>query len=432
MLSPLAPLAPSLLPPSPRSLSRVLSISISISISYPRSPCPSLSLPFPLFCRYYTASLLQAPFSDPDVAADWAGFVVDPSAARSAAATPAYPSVWIGGAGSTTQCHYDVSHNMFAQLDGTKRFRLWPPDRHGELWVFPDAHPRARKAQRPIPGADPAPAPVPTAAHADAARPSAAAGAGGGALLRPAVVDVELGPGDVLFVPAFWFHHVEAISELSVSVNVFSESAPKLAAQEVLAGFPLHPLLAAAANAQDQPALVELFAIAADVLCDEAGVAANTAALATPGPAAGPSVGARFLAGVVLSRFLPLGRELLETPPSFPPAADGLPPQADPAAPPAGTDYSAFLAPGFAADLVPAVVDPADELRASLHGVRDRFDRLGHPGVREIVAAHLLELWAVQCVGADGCGALLARAAGLVDERDVFRDCGKRPPTGTL
>ena len=60
--------------------------------------------------------------------------------------------------------------------------------------------------------------------------------------------------------------------------------------------------------------------------------------------------------------------------------------------------------------------------QAGLYGIGDRFDRLGHPGVREIVAAHLLELWAVQCVGADTCGGLLARAAGLVDGHGVFRD----------
>ena len=38
--------------------------------------------------------------------------------------------MWIGGPGSTTQAHYDVSHNLFTQLHGSKRFRLWGPQYH--------------------------------------------------------------------------------------------------------------------------------------------------------------------------------------------------------------------------------------------------------------------------------------------------------------
>ena len=37
----------------------------------------------------------------------------------------------------------------------------------------------------------------------------------------------EVGPGDVLVVPPFWFHHVETLEE-SVSVNVWSD-APEYA-----------------------------------------------------------------------------------------------------------------------------------------------------------------------------------------------------------
>lgn len=37
----------------------------------------------------------------------------------------------------------------------------------------------------------------------------------------------EVGPGDMLVVPPFWFHHVETLSE-SVSVNVWSD-APEYA-----------------------------------------------------------------------------------------------------------------------------------------------------------------------------------------------------------
>ena len=37
----------------------------------------------------------------------------------------------------------------------------------------------------------------------------------------------EVGPGDMLVVPPFWYHHVETLAE-SVSVNVWSD-APEYA-----------------------------------------------------------------------------------------------------------------------------------------------------------------------------------------------------------
>ena len=37
-------------------------------------------------------------------------------------------------------------------------------------------------------------------------------------------VVAEVGPGDMLVVPPFWFHHVETLAE-SVSVNVWSDAS---------------------------------------------------------------------------------------------------------------------------------------------------------------------------------------------------------------
>lgn len=109
---------------------------------------------------------------------------------------PPFLSCWITGAGSTTQAHYDVANNVFVQLHGQKRFTLYPPTQHLELSLFPDSHPRARKSQLEV--------------------------------LPPGQgQELVLGPGDALFIPAFWFHHVESLSE-AVSLNVFSESLVKL------------------------------------------------------------------------------------------------------------------------------------------------------------------------------------------------------------
>ena len=55
--------------------------------------------------------------------------------------------LWASSAGSFTQAHYDVADNCFVQCDGRKHFLVWPPSSAEALRVFPDAHPRARKAQ---------------------------------------------------------------------------------------------------------------------------------------------------------------------------------------------------------------------------------------------------------------------------------------------
>ena len=145
---------------------------------------------------YFTSRLDDPQLGRGEVAtaeAGWEAAVLDPDAAAHPGASESYPSVWIGGQGSTTQAHYDVSSNYFAQLSGEKRFRLWGPEHHWALRVFPDAHPRARKAQIAIDG--------------DPGTP-------------PPALDVTLRPGDAIVVPAFWFHHVEAKGDCSVRARL--------------------------------------------------------------------------------------------------------------------------------------------------------------------------------------------------------------------
>ncbi len=43
-----------------------------------------------------------------------------------------------------------VADNILCQINGRKRIRCWNPSAHKVLHVFPDTHPRARKAQAPI------------------------------------------------------------------------------------------------------------------------------------------------------------------------------------------------------------------------------------------------------------------------------------------
>ncbi|KAJ8610587.1 hypothetical protein CTAYLR_007148 [Chrysophaeum taylorii] len=125
----------------------------------------------------------------------------------------AYCSIWVGSRGSTTQSHYDVADNVLVQSVGRKRVRVWSPGEHGPFHVFPDAHPRARKAQADVD--------TPTDRFPLRRR------------LGQPVLDVCLGPGDAVRIPAFWFHHCEAL-DFSVSFNVFAPSEAALAASSVL------------------------------------------------------------------------------------------------------------------------------------------------------------------------------------------------------
>jgi len=112
-----------------------------------------------------------------------------------------YFNAWISSKGVIASCHYDMYHNFFVQVSGRKRFTLFPPSDWHNLQVFPISHPSHRQCQ--VNMLDP---------H-DTAELERATGTG------PIVVQV--GPGDVLYLPPFWFHHVEAL-DASMSVNVWS------------------------------------------------------------------------------------------------------------------------------------------------------------------------------------------------------------------
>jgi hypothetical protein len=266
-----------------------------------------------------------------------------------------------------------VSHNYFSQIHGKKRFRLWGPKHHWALRVFPDAHPRARKSQIDI-DCDPlAPAPA---------------------------LDVTLEPGDALIIPAFWFHHVEAIGDVSVSINVFSEASPKLAAAEVLSQ-PVPSGLVSALESGSFADVTTQFRYAADALCTLAGVEDH---------------GGTFLHRLLESRY-----KLLET------DLGGL--RGEESAPhsssvPEEVDYAQFLLPEFH-DITPrSAVAPnfgtADDMLRELSRIRSCFDHLAatagagdeyRRGLIDITLCHLLELWAVRTVQADNVEQLLQDAA---------------------
>lgn len=111
--------------------------------------------------------------------------------------------IWLGPAGTVTPLHCDFTDNLFAQIWGRKRFRLYPPHHKPFLYTWqvnralfgakfdPEApdygkHPLARQAQE---------------------------------------VQCELQPGELLFLPSGWFHHVRSL-EFSLSANRWAEDLP--------------------------------------------------------------------------------------------------------------------------------------------------------------------------------------------------------------
>lgn len=111
-------------------------------------------------------------------------------------------TLWVGMKGVFTQAHYDEAHNFFCQVTGRKKFLLFPPSQFASLYVYPYHHPADRQSQ------------VCTFPASSQYTHS----------LLPQKVDLEnpdyekfpkykdakpviadLGPGDVLYLPPYWY-----------------------------------------------------------------------------------------------------------------------------------------------------------------------------------------------------------------------------------
>ncbi|MFF3334810.1 cupin-like domain-containing protein [Streptomyces sp. NPDC002888] len=107
-------------------------------------------------------------------------------------------NLWMASGASNTPLHYDNMNNLFAQLAGTKRFLLFNPAQSDLLYPGP-LDIRTRHLSR-VDVKAPDLQQFPRFEQAE---------------YWEAVVE----PGDLLFLPAFWWHQVSAQDEASVSVN---------------------------------------------------------------------------------------------------------------------------------------------------------------------------------------------------------------------
>ncbi len=117
-------------------------------------------------------------------------------------------------AGARSTLHFDHNDNLFVQIAGVKRFRLFPPTEGGNLYAYPVFHALDRRAQVDLPRRD--------AAEHRKRYPRLADARG---------VEVVVHPGQLLFLPAYWWHEVlteadpaaVAADALTVSVNFWFE-----------------------------------------------------------------------------------------------------------------------------------------------------------------------------------------------------------------
>ena len=113
------------------------------------------------------------------------------------------PRYWLGPAGTVTPLHCDYDDNLFAQIWGSKRIILSPP--HHDEFLYP------REANAILFGSpfDPE---APDYERFPLAR-------------EATMIECLVEPGDMLYVPAGWYHQVRSLA-FSLSSNRWARAVP--------------------------------------------------------------------------------------------------------------------------------------------------------------------------------------------------------------
>ena len=113
------------------------------------------------------------------------------------------PRFWVGPAGTVTPLHCDYDDNIFAQVWGRKRIFLSPP--HHDVFLYP-SEANAILFGSPF---DPE---APDFERFPLAR-------------QASMIECIVEPGDMLYVPAGWYHQVRALT-FSLSSNRWARAVP--------------------------------------------------------------------------------------------------------------------------------------------------------------------------------------------------------------
>ena len=111
------------------------------------------------------------------------------------------PLVWFGTA-ITTPAHFDESHNIACCVAGRRRFTLFPPEQIANLYIGPLDHSPAGMPMSLVDFAQPDFERFPR--------------------FRDALANArvaELAPGDAIYMPPLWWHHVRSLERFNMLVN---------------------------------------------------------------------------------------------------------------------------------------------------------------------------------------------------------------------
>lgn len=111
------------------------------------------------------------------------------------------PRIWISN-GTTAQTHNDNDHNLACVVAGRRRFTLFPPEQLPNLYIGPMDHTPSGRAISLVDLANPDFDRFPKFREA---------------LATAQVAEME--PGDALYVPKYWWHHVKSLTPFNVLVN---------------------------------------------------------------------------------------------------------------------------------------------------------------------------------------------------------------------
>ena len=122
-------------------------------------------------------------------------------------------SIWIGTR-TRIAAHNDFADNLACCAVGRRRFTLFPPDQFANLYVGPIDNTPAGRPVSMVDLHDPDFARFPHFREA----------------LKVARI-AELEPGDAIFIPSMWWHHVEALEPFNVLVNYWWRDTPRFLGQ---------------------------------------------------------------------------------------------------------------------------------------------------------------------------------------------------------
>lgn len=123
-------------------------------------------------------------------------------------ARDALVSLWLGNR-TRIAAHYDLPDNLAVVAAGRRRFTVFPPEQIHNLYIGP---------------LDPTPAGQPISL-VDFAAPDFERFPRFAQALEAAEV-AELAPGDAIYIPSMWFHHVEGLAPVNLLINAWWRQTP--------------------------------------------------------------------------------------------------------------------------------------------------------------------------------------------------------------